>query len=338
MRTRPVVTRCLAKRLWSSAQSSTIAGNVAFQRRAYERAVVIVRVYYALSVAVAVQSISGWPGYARLQNADPLWPAHWWFDRVGVRTGVNVIFCAYLVAAAVVMLLPERRWARLAYAFTLLQYMALLNSFDKVNHSLHAWLFVSIVLILLPRGPWDGRRRIGDRQFFLTVVWVAILVVLLFYTLTGAWKIDEAVRGVIDGRINGFSFSGFSHIVGLRLLTNNQGTVLGPFFTHNEIPGWALFVGTMYLETSSVIIVFRPRLHRLWGAGLIAFHVGTQLAMGFTFPENIVLVGLFLVCSPWTPDRIGVRDALLDLPLVHFTARRLGYLRRRHVHGNLTVR
>jgi len=101
MRTRPVVTRFLAKRLWSSAQSSTIAGNVAFQRRAYERAVVIVRVYYALSVAVAVQSISGWPGYARLQNADPLWPAHWWFDRVGVRTGVNVIFCAYLVAAAV---------------------------------------------------------------------------------------------------------------------------------------------------------------------------------------------------------------------------------------------
>jgi hypothetical protein len=170
------------------------------------------------------------------------------------------------------------------------------------------------------------------------VVWTALLFVLFFYTLSGAWKIHDAVTGVIDGRINGLNFSGFSYIVANRLLVTNQGTVLGPFFANNEIPGWALFVGTMYLEAASVIIVFRPRLHRLWGLGLIAFHVGTQLAMGFTFPENIVLVGLFLVFSPWTPDRIGVRDALLDLPLVHFTSRRLGYLRRRHAHGLLTVR
>jgi hypothetical protein len=312
--------------------------SVAFQRRAYERATLIVRAYYALGVYFAIQSTNGWPGYARLHNVDPLWPAHWWFDHVGVSTGVNLIFGGYLVAAFVVMLVPERRWARVAYAFTLLQYMALLNGFDKVNHNLHSWLFVSVVLILLPRGPWAARRRVGDRQYFLTVVWVALLVVLFFYTLTGLWKLHDAVTGVIEGRINGFNFSGFSYIVGSRLLNDSRGTVLGPFFTHNEIPGWALFVGTMYLEACSVVVAFRPRLHRLWGVGLIAFHLGTQLAMGFTFPENIVLVALFLVCSPWTPDRIGIRDALLDVPLVHFTARRLGYLRRRHAHGHLTVR
>jgi hypothetical protein len=338
MRTRSVVTRFLAKRLGSSGHISTMAESVACQRRAFGRATVVIRVYYALGVYFAVQSIARWPGYAGLETADPLWPAHWWFDRVGVRAGVNIIFSLYLVAAVLVMLLPERRWARATYAFALLQYMALLNSFDKVNHNLHSWLFVSIVLILLPRGPWNGQHRVADRQYFLTVVWTALLFVLFFYTLSGVWKIHDAVTGVIDGRINGLNFSGFSYIVANRLLVTNQGTVLGPFFVNNEIPGWALFVGTMYLEASSVIIAFRPRLHRLWGLGLIAFHVGTQLAMGFTFPENIVLVGLFLVFSPWTPDRIGVRDALLDLPLVHFTSRRLGYLRRRHAHGLLTVR
>jgi hypothetical protein len=45
--------------------------------------------------------------------------------------------------------------------------------------------------------------------------------------------------------------------------------------------------------------------------------------MGFTFPENVVLLGLILVCSPFAPDRIDARAALLDLPLVHCAADRL---------------
>ena len=322
-----MVTRFFARHLWSGTKPETLGEPVERQRVSYDRATVIVRAFYALSIYWVVTVINGWPGYARLTQARPLWPARWWFDWFSVRTSVDIIFVFYIAATALVVLIPRLRIARLLYALSLLQYMAFINGFDKVNHNMHAWLFVSFVLVLLPRGRWEGR-RITDRQMFLAVVWVATLVVLLFYALTGFWKIYTATKALADGGMSGFRFSGFSYIVGARIIQTNQDTVLGHFFTYHELPGWFLYVGTMYLETFSVIAAFRPRLHRLWGFALIAFHFGTQLAMGFTFGPNIVLVGLLLVCSPFAPDRVKVKEAILDLPVLYFLARRVGDLRR----------
>ena len=327
-RTRPVVTRFLARWLWSSTPDRSLAESIALQKRSYARAILIVRMYYVVSAYWVLAAVSLWPQYQQSKATDPLWPAHWWFEHVSLRTGVNLIFCAYLVASLVVVLLPQRRLARAAYALALLEYLAFVNTPDKINGDLQMWLFVAIILVLLPRGPWTEPRRVADRQYFLTVIWTATLVVLFFYSLSGAWKVHDAVFALAHGRNSGLNPSGFSFIVGQRILETNQNTVLGLFFTRNELPGWALFVGTMYLESASVIIAFRPRLHRVWGVALILFHLGTQLVMGFTFPQNIVLVGLLLVCSPFAPDRIDFKAAFLDLPVVHFIARRLTALHR----------
>jgi hypothetical protein len=327
-RTRPIVTRFLARRLWSSATPPTLAASVAFQRRAYEKSVVLVRAYYAVSVFFVTGALSFWPRYAGLGRATPLWPAGWWFDWVSVRTGVNMIFGAYLVATLVVLLVPEQRLARAAYSFALLQYMAFVNGFDKIGADLHMWFFVSAILILLPRGPWTAR-RVADRQYFITVIWTCQFIVLFFYTLTGFWKVYTALDALAAGKINGFSLSGFSYIIGYAMLRTKYDTVLGDFLTRNVLAGWAMYCGTMFLEGFSVIAAFRPRLQRFWGLGLILFHIGTQLAMGFTFPKNVVLLALFLVASPFAPDRIVVKDTLLDLPVVHFVSRRLTALRRR---------
>jgi hypothetical protein len=306
--TRPVVTRFAARHLWSGTRPETLGEPVARQRVSYERATVIVRAFYALSIFLVVSAINGWPAYARLAQARPLWPASWWFDWFSVRTSVDIIFVFYIAATVLVMLIPRVRIARLLAALALLQYMALVNGFDKVNHALHAWLFVSFILVLLPSGRWE-RRRVADRQLFLGVLWVATLVVLLFYSLTGFWKIYTATKALADGGISGFNISGFSYIVGARIIQTNQDTVLGHYFTYHELPGWFLYVGTMYLETFSIIAAFRPRLHRLWGVALIAFHFGTQLAMGFTFTPNIAVVGLLFLCSPVAPDRVSAVDA-----------------------------
>lgn len=327
--TRPVVTQFFAKWLWSSGPTPTLRESVARQQRSYNRATLIVRVYYAVSVYWVLSATGGWEGYLHSQSADPLWPTRWWFDHVSIHTGIDIIFCAYIATSMIAALVPERRLARILYSFALLQYMAFVNTPDKVNHDLHGWLFVSIVLVFLPRGPWNERRRIADRQYFLTVVWAATLVLLFFYSLTGFWKVHDASSAFVHGHINGFDLSGFSYIVGQRLLATNTNAVLGVFFSKHALPGWALFMGTMYLEAGSVMVAFRPRLHRLWGLGLIFFHFGTQLAMGFTFPENVVLVGLLLVCSPFAPEGIDLKAAFLDLPLVHFASRRVEAVRRR---------
>jgi hypothetical protein len=131
------------------------------------------------------------------------------------------------------------------------------------------------------------------------------------------------------GRTGGFSFGGFSYIVANKILRGNVDTVLGHFFVHHEIIGWALYIGTMYLEGASVLIAFRPRLHRVWGVGLILFHFATQLTMGFSFPENVALLGLLFVCSPFTHEKVSVKETVCDLPGLHFVMRRFQKVRRR---------
>jgi hypothetical protein len=270
-----------------------------------------------------------WLEYSRLERAEPLWPAQWWFDHASVHTGVTIIFTGYVVSAVLAFALPQLVLTRLAYSVFLFQYMAFINGFDKINHDLHAWFFVSVVLILLPNGRWMDRARIASRQYFITVIWVAQLVVLFTYTLTGLWKVLIGIRQFAEGDLSAFHVSGFSYIVANRVASIGQETVLGDFFVRNEVLGWALFLGTMIVESVSIIIAFRPRLHRAWGVLLVLFHMGTQLVLGFTFVNNMFLLVIILVCSPLAPDKVSVKDAVLDLPGVHFVARRVAAVRSR---------
>ena len=280
------------------------------------------RAFYAASLLWITRSMSGWPGLLQVDAADPQWPARW-LDAVGLERGIPLILIGYVLAGIVVAILPQWRPARLAYFLLLLQYMALENGFGKINHGLHAWLFVSGLLVLLPSRRWPSRRSIAERHYFLSVFVACQLMVLFFYTLTGLWKVFYNVEALINpAHTSSLHFSGFSRILASRILETNQDTLLGEIVVRNEIVGWALFNATMYLEGASVLIAFRPRLHRPWGFGLILVHMGTQLTMGFTFPENILLVGLLLVCSPIAPDRMSINEAVLDLPGIHLLSRR----------------
>jgi hypothetical protein len=317
---RSPLTRYVVSQWWTSPRW-TLVDFLRFERRAYERSTLLVRVFYAASLTWALQSSGSWARYADSEAASPLWPAAWWFDWVNVRTGVNIIFGAYLGASMLALLFPEHRIARAAYALTLLQYIALVNGFFKINHGFHAWFFVSVVLVLLPNARSRARDRIADRQNFLMIVWLSQFVLLFFYTLTGAWKVRHAIEQFVGGEVSAFHFRGFSLVLARKLLDANTPTILGDFLIRHQLLGWALFLATMYIETFSVLIAFRPRLHRVWGAGLILFHVGTQLAMAISFQPNVLLLGMFIVCSPFAPDRVVARDVFLDLPLVRLCMR-----------------
>ena len=79
--------------------------------------------------------------------------------------------------------------------------------------------------------------------------------------------------------------------------------------------GWPLYPLAIYVEVFALLAVFRPRLHRPWGCGLIGLHVGNCCSMGIVFNVNVLLLGLFFVLSPFAPTRL---DLWLwrDLPMV----------------------
>jgi hypothetical protein len=311
----------LRQRLWSGPRRS-LRDAVAFQGRAFLRATVLVRVFYGIGAVWLVSSMARWPGVLEAEHIQARGPVGPLLELVGTSVGVPVVLGGYLVATLVAMLCPERRPARAAYALALLLAMGVTNGFGKIGHDMHAWFYMSAALALLPNGPWDDVRSVGRRHVFLTIVWAGQLFVLFTYTLTGLWKVHAAVDALFTPATSGFEPDGFSYILADRILKTDQQTVLGDFVLQHPWTGWALYVGTMYLESASILIAFRPRLHRAWGLGLIGFHIGTRLAMGFAFTAPVALLALFLVQSPAAPERVTLGEAVRDLPGVHVLVRR----------------
>lgn len=316
-------------RLFRSVRSAPSAGLGATIRELDRRSTValaLVRAYYAVGLLWVSMQMGRWVDLRNTASFDPLWPAGW-IPGDDPRRGITLVLIAYTGATVLAMCFPKQRLARLAYSVALLQFLSVSMAFGKINHDYHAWWWTSALLVFLPTG---GAFRRGGRAVqhrLLATLWAAQVMILFFYTLTGLWKLEHAVRALRSGAVSAFELDGFSLIVAERLLQTNQTTLLGELLVDHPLPGWVLFNGTMYLEATSILIAFRPRLHRVWGIGLLLFHLGTQLAMGFTFFPNVVLLGLLFLASPWAPEEIDVRAMILDLPGIRLISRLAGRLR-----------
>lgn len=315
-----IVTRLVRDHLWSAPERSPDEA-AAFQDRAHTRAVLIVRLYYALGLLWMSQSMSTWRSLLDNETLNPQWPAEW-IDAVGTRTGITAILVAYTAFSIAVAVLPRFLLLRVGYSASLLCFLSLSNGLGKIGHGMHSWFWLSVILVLLPaaRTAWRPTTDGDRRRTFLQVVMLGQLVVLFFYTLTGLWKILYATKALVGPGVSAFELDGFSYLIGANLLSTNRATLVGDFLVDNPAIGWLLFNGTIYLEAASLLIVLRPRLHRFWGFGLLLFHIGTQAAMGILFPANVVLLGLLLLCSPFAPDEVDLRATVLDLPGVRVVA------------------
>ena len=208
----------------------------------------LVRVFYVVSFVWVVQSIGQWRDLVEVEAIEAQWPVRW-IDLIDIGTGIKIVLIAYLVDAVVVLLAPEWRIGRVAYTITLLEFMAIENGFGKVNHSMHAWLFVASLFVLLPDRRWSERRGFGGRHQFLSVISAAQVLILFTYTLTGLWKVAWALGDLTTDRLSAFHIDAFSLVVADRLLETNEQTVLGEYIIDRPILGWVLLNGTMYLES-----------------------------------------------------------------------------------------
>jgi hypothetical protein len=284
------------------------------QRAGHARAVTVVRALYGINLLWLAQSMTRWPRLLDVESIDPLWPVAW-IDRDDPRTGLAIVFAVFAAATAWAAVTPQRRTARAAFALALLLLVGVLNGFGKVDHNLHVLLLVSTALIALPRDGWEASASVGARQTFLTVVWSAQALTLFTYGMTGLWKAFWAIRSAFEqSEPSMLSLDGFSVLLARRVETYSEDTLLADLVIPRPALGWALYLGTIYLELGAFAVITRPRLHRLWGFGLISFHLGTQALMGFTFMQNIVVLVLLLVLSPTAVEPVPVRRALGDLP------------------------
>jgi hypothetical protein len=300
-----------------AATDGTPAAVFGLHDRAFAQAQILVQVHYLFLLFWYVLALflfwSEWRAFAQI---DPLWPVVW-LPALGIQRAVDLLALASFATGILALAQPERRlWRALTFLCFFFLY-AFINSRGRIGHDGHAWIVVAFLLIWLPA----ARRPATDqsvtyRQRYLAVIWAAQFFMGLFYSMSGAWKVVAAVQQIAAGQLHTFHPYALANLTAARLLETNSASVLGWLVIDYPLLGWPLHLGAVYLELFAVVAVFRPALHKLWGLGLITFHIGSWLFLTIAFQTNIFLLGLLFVMSPFAPRTIVWPEVLGQLPLI----------------------
>lgn len=281
--------------------------------RAATDVVMLSRFYYLfLAFNIGTSGLQFARAYMGRPPTAPLWPidaVQWltgsgWFAHDRVATVVGLLFA---IAAAG---FPRFLLWRLGSFAYLLAHVALANSYGAINHGSHVMLFVGFALLFLPRRDQGSRMARKNVLSCLTVLWFAQGLILLSYTLSGFWKLWHS-------RLEVFSADAMSRILLDRaLLEADNIPILLPFVAQHNWLAQSMWWLTLYIEVFALLVVFRPHLHRLFGAVLMLFHITSDWLMNISFSLNIVMLGLFLLLSPLAPARFSLSGTVRSLPIV----------------------
>ncbi len=303
---------------WLSASSGEPPSESFWSDRRYAlaRCAVLVRVFYGALFYLALERCPTWPDYFRLEAIRPIWPVAW-LEWTGIQLGLAIVLPLSLLGPLAAFVFPRVWLCRAVAAISMFFASAFYNSFGSINHGWHAWVWTAALFVFLPDG---GPARVAActtrQQRYFLVFWSAQAALLLFYSMSGAFKLAGAAAQIVRGEVHAFAPEALPRHTIYKMLEVNfepPGSFIGVFLAERPWLASPLFIGGLCIEAFSLVVSFRPAAHRLWGTSLILFHVGIYFTLSIMFSWQVLLIGLLLVCSPWRqPDR----SALASLPVV----------------------
>lgn len=284
------------------------AGGVVWQARCFYLFVVFLT-WSDLSTAAVAQA--GTP-------TAPLWPVVLLNQLLPAGQGVTGITIAGSLIALLAAAFPGSRTWRIGGFLYLLVVVALRNSYGGINHGSHFLIYAGFALLFLPSGVRAARMPRGDVPDCIYVFYFALSIVLLAYSLAGFWKLWASGPELLAA-------DGFVRILLHHLMdTTRPVPPLMPFLVRHGHLAQILFLGVVYVELTSLAVLFRPHLHRPWGVALMLAHFGAAWTLGVAFPAQQFVVGLLLVCSPLAPARFSLAGMARSLPLLGLAFRYAG--------------
>ena len=263
----------------------------------------LVRVYYFALLYFSIGLFRRWfislEPLEGLVQFHPLWPVAW-VPLVSLPTAIIIVRGLFLAGALAAAFFPERRAARILAAVGLLEFVGLYTSALLSDIDLYVWVPVAFLLIFLPGG-WHRAEAITlhEREKFLWVIWGCQAFILITYSMAGIGKLYGAAIGLWLGEMHVFAPGAPAVFIANQLLYIGTATPLGPWAIDHPWLAWPFFVAGDLLQLFSLAAAFRLTWQRLWGVGLILFHVGAYLTMGIGFSANVLLIALFLLSGPF---------------------------------------
>lgn len=293
----------------------------------FERARAVVPfVYYALFF-IAFTRLEGLDQFVKQSAAgfDPRWPL-FWAHSFDLPTVVTIVYLGFTFSTLVASFFPYAMAARAVAFLGLLEFHAYMSSFGGPNHQWDHWLWVLFILVFLPPEKKTHTDEDARRRFSL-VFWGAQAFILLTYTMAGINKVFYGIIQLVQGQPNAFSIDAGALHVAQELTNMGQSTLFGPFIVHHPVVAWLPFLAVLYIQLFAFAVAFKPRLHRLWGIGLVLFHIGTFLTMRAVFTAPSVLLLVLLCSSPFVPAKNPPVFQFFSLPVVAGTVKLFRRLR-----------
>jgi hypothetical protein len=278
------------------------------------RAATLIRVAYFFPAFWILSHVPQWETLARPRAPDWLWPVAW-LSAFDVNVAGPVLFGTVAIGSCVAALLAEHRWARGLAFVCLLEFLGLKFAYGKIHHVMHAWLLTLGVFVLLPKGFAAPHLSRAGQHAALQVFAAAQLLIALTYAMSGLGKLGGIVYQLFLGQVTSLHPSSLARHLADRISQTNEPSLWGHFMIEHGRWFWPAMLGTLYLQVFALAFAARPRLHGVFGAGLILFHAFSILSLTIDFTPAVVLLGLLFCVSPFTPDRTGWRAAAADLPI-----------------------
>ncbi len=280
------------------------------------RCQMLVRAFYAFLTFKIMFEQDVWPSLLARDSMEPLWPVFWLGSGTPSDLHVNIILYLNLAAVLLVLMLPQFRALRIFCFLAFLQYVAFRNSFGKINHWGHLLLFTSFLFIFLPAGWHQLNPRRTAKAATTMIIGACTAVILTTYTMSGLGKIIVGIMQAAQGQPGSFSPDSLARHIADRMLETGQDSAFGDIIVNMPLLGWPMMLATIYFQLVSVFVIFRPELHRFWGAVHLLFHAGVYLTMTISFNNSVFMLALFLLASPFAPDQVPLKTILTRLPLI----------------------
>lgn len=256
------------------------------------------------------------------EEFDARWPVSW-LTLFSFEHAVLIMCCMLLAGALIGSIFFTRRIGRVIAFVAFFQFHAFLSSFGAPEHAMLVWIYPLFFIIFLPDIWHKQETTLLERKTFLIAFFGAQVYTGVIYFLAGLGKVTDGISNLLAGTGNFLAPDAFALHISFWLDSTSSTSVLGPFIVAHPFVGWPLFLFMLYMQVFTLWAVFRPSLHRVWGALLISFHIATFLTMDIVFINNIFLLAALFLNSPFERAETSWRERAMDLPLFGLLLKRI---------------
>ncbi len=267
-----------------------------------------VKYSYLFFMMLVFLQLSNVEDYQNMEILDPVWPIVP-FSGIPPVALALIFKSTMIVMLTVLFFLPRKRLFRgLFFIFFFLD-ISLGNSFGKVDHGTYLPLLLAFFLALLP-----GEKESNHEYKSILMYATAQFFLLMAYSLTGFWKVFWGGIELFTKDVSLFSPLTLRNTIIYKFELTGS-TLVGSWFLEHYVIGYIVYLIVVYIELFAIVIFFKGNLHKIWGGLLMAIHIGIELILGVNFYQNVFVLGILLVYSPFHMQT-NFKDTLLSLPVV----------------------